>query len=70
MIRAPFLPEPEQAAGEHDHQNDRRVGRICQKEGQPRGRQEDEDDGAGELPNKQLVGGQPALRFQEKMRIA
>ena len=70
LIRAPFLPEPEQAAGEHDHENDRRVGPIRQKEGQPRGRQEDEDDRAGELPKQQLVGGQPALRFQEKMRIA
>ncbi len=70
MIRAPFLPEPEQAAGEHDHENNGRVGRIRQKEGQPRGRQEDEDDRAGELPKQQLVGGQPALRFQEEMRIA
>lgn len=41
--------------GEHDHENNGRVGRIRQKEGQPRGRQEDEDDRAGELPKQQLV---------------
>ena len=70
LIRAPFLPEPEQAADKHDHENDRRVGPIRQKEGQPRGDQEDEDDRAGELPKQQLVGGQAALRFQKEMRIA
>ena len=54
----------------HDHENDRRVGLIRQKEGQSSGRQEDEDDRTGESPKQQLVGGQPALRFQEKMRLA
>src|SRR6185295_1501866 len=49
---------------------DGRVGRIRQKEGQPSGGQEDEDDRAGELPKQQLVGRQPALRLQEKVRVA
>ena len=55
--RPSLLPEAEQAAREDDRQDDRGVDRVVEEEGQPGGKEENQDQGALELSQqeRQLV---------------
>ncbi len=54
--RPPLLPEAEQAARQHDGEDDRGVRGVVQEERDRGGAQEQEHDGAGKLPYEKSQG--------------